>query len=199
VPEATLGEALDAYVKVNLSDSASPPKTTVLVPAPPIAAWQQQQLVVGGVSWSGSGAECRAEGGGWRRSRGIGISSGRANTSNAAWAKTLLAARRWRFFLYWLVQRHPSAVSLSQNGFATASSGPSLGLISSGRFVLANECLGKATSSLFQPRNHSALHSSANPGLLGPHDERSCSVSHATCVAIPSGQTILAAQITLLG
>jgi TBC1 domain family member 15 len=38
VPEATLGEALDAYVKVDLSDSASPPKTTVLVPAPPIAA-----------------------------------------------------------------------------------------------------------------------------------------------------------------
>jgi hypothetical protein len=38
VPEASLGEALDAYVKVDLSDSASPPTTTVLVPAPPIAA-----------------------------------------------------------------------------------------------------------------------------------------------------------------
>jgi hypothetical protein len=36
VPESTLGSSYDTYVKVDLSDSASPPKQTYLVPAPPI-------------------------------------------------------------------------------------------------------------------------------------------------------------------
>lgn len=35
VPESSLGDALDAYVKVDLSDSSSPPKHTPLVPPPP--------------------------------------------------------------------------------------------------------------------------------------------------------------------
>jgi TBC1 domain family member 15 len=36
VPESSLGDAYDTYVKVDLSDSSSPPKQTYLVPAPPI-------------------------------------------------------------------------------------------------------------------------------------------------------------------
>jgi hypothetical protein len=36
VPETSLGDAYDTYVKVDLSDSSSPPKTTYLVPAPPL-------------------------------------------------------------------------------------------------------------------------------------------------------------------
>ncbi|KAF2274255.1 GTPase activating protein [Westerdykella ornata] len=36
VPEASLGDAFDTYVKVDLSDSSSPPKQTYLVPPPPI-------------------------------------------------------------------------------------------------------------------------------------------------------------------
>jgi hypothetical protein len=36
VPEASLGESLDTYVKVDLSDSSSPPKQLYLVPAPPL-------------------------------------------------------------------------------------------------------------------------------------------------------------------
>ncbi|KAI9880168.1 MAG: GTPase activating protein [Pleopsidium flavum] len=35
VPEASLGDAYDAYVKVDLSDSSSPPRQTYLVPPPP--------------------------------------------------------------------------------------------------------------------------------------------------------------------
>lgn len=35
VPESGLGDAYDTYVKVDLSDSSSPPKQTCLVPAPP--------------------------------------------------------------------------------------------------------------------------------------------------------------------
>ncbi|KAF2146152.1 uncharacterized protein K452DRAFT_283444 [Aplosporella prunicola CBS 121167] len=35
VPESSLGDALDAYVKVDLSDSSSPPKQSYLVPPPP--------------------------------------------------------------------------------------------------------------------------------------------------------------------
>ncbi|RDI77671.1 GTP-binding protein ypt1 [Venturia inaequalis] len=35
VPESGLGDAYDTYVKVDLSDSSSPPKQTHLVPAPP--------------------------------------------------------------------------------------------------------------------------------------------------------------------
>ncbi|KAF2744501.1 putative GTPase activating protein [Sporormia fimetaria CBS 119925] len=36
VPEASLGDAYDTYVKVDLSDSSSPPKQSYLVPPPPI-------------------------------------------------------------------------------------------------------------------------------------------------------------------
>ncbi|KAF2397284.1 RabGAP/TBC [Trichodelitschia bisporula] len=36
VPESCLGDAYDTYVKVDLSDTSSPPKQTYLVPAPPI-------------------------------------------------------------------------------------------------------------------------------------------------------------------
>lgn len=36
IPETSLGEAFDTYVKVDLSDSSSPPKSTYLVPAPPL-------------------------------------------------------------------------------------------------------------------------------------------------------------------
>jgi hypothetical protein len=35
IPESTLGDAYDTYVKVDLSDSASPPQTSYLVPPPP--------------------------------------------------------------------------------------------------------------------------------------------------------------------
>lgn len=35
VPESSLGDAYDTYVKVDLSDSASPPRQTYLVPPPP--------------------------------------------------------------------------------------------------------------------------------------------------------------------
>lgn len=35
MPESGLGDAYDTYVKVDLSDSSSPPKQTYLVPAPP--------------------------------------------------------------------------------------------------------------------------------------------------------------------
>ena len=35
LPESSLGEALDSYVKVELSDASSPPKNTPLVPQPP--------------------------------------------------------------------------------------------------------------------------------------------------------------------
>ncbi|KAF2667220.1 RabGAP/TBC [Microthyrium microscopicum] len=36
VPESSLGDSYDTYVKVDLSDTSSPPKTSFLVPAPPI-------------------------------------------------------------------------------------------------------------------------------------------------------------------
>lgn len=35
MPESALGDAYDTYVKVDLSDSSSPPKTSYLVPSPP--------------------------------------------------------------------------------------------------------------------------------------------------------------------
>jgi hypothetical protein len=41
LPESTLGDALNTYVKVDLSDDSSPPKQSYLVPPPPTTVYQE--------------------------------------------------------------------------------------------------------------------------------------------------------------
>ena len=53
VPESSLpSEAYDTYVKVDLSDSSSPPKTTYLVPAPPLTTARGSSLGHGHYAFS---------------------------------------------------------------------------------------------------------------------------------------------------
>ena len=44
LPEASLGDAYEAYVKVDLSDSSSPPRQTFLVPQPPTTTIQSTMI-----------------------------------------------------------------------------------------------------------------------------------------------------------
>lgn len=47
LPESSLGDALETYVKVDLTDSSSPPKTSYLVPPPPTTTTHASNLAHG--------------------------------------------------------------------------------------------------------------------------------------------------------
>jgi hypothetical protein len=52
VPESSLGDAYDTYVKVDLSETSSPPKQSFLVPAPPLTTSHPSSLSHGAYAFS---------------------------------------------------------------------------------------------------------------------------------------------------